>query len=103
MVSCWPSPVGNGFQAFLLNIFLKEKLLNFNPKVPIKPPCLPPQPAESSIWSADFSFTVYLMSTVPSEGFGIGSTFVSCASKNPKLAISLCERIKSERLNLSPG
>src|SRR3954471_21207163 len=57
MLSFWPSPVGNGSHAFLLKIFLIEKLLNVTPNVPVNP-IPPPQPALSSSWSEDFSSTV---------------------------------------------
>ena len=33
-----PSPIGKGLYAFLLNMFLAEKLLKDSPRVPIKPP-----------------------------------------------------------------
>ncbi len=41
-----PSPRGTGWYAFLLKIFLIEKLLNDKASVPIKP--VPPYPPESS-------------------------------------------------------
>src|SRR5690606_37317772 len=53
-LSFCPSPTGKGFQAFLFQILLIEKLLNTTPSVPVSP-IPPPNPAESSNWSDDFS------------------------------------------------
>ena len=83
-------------------MFFMEKLLKVTPSVPVKP-IPPPKPAESSNWSADFSSTCQLISTVPSALFGTTCGFIFSAFKKPNWDNSLCVRIMSCLLNFSPG
>ena len=57
MLNFCPSPEGKGDHVPFLKILRAEKLLKETPNVPTTRP--PPQPPESSIWSEDFSSTIY--------------------------------------------